>query len=44
MIPGLIANWFLKQGVTRTICAIVLTSTLVRLLVILAFVGAILPE
>lgn len=44
VIPGLIANWFLKQGVTRTICAIVITSTLVRLLVILAFGGALLPE
>ena len=44
VVPGLIANWFLKQGVVRTLCAIVITSTLVRFLVILAFGGALLPE
>ncbi|MEM9555720.1 MAG: poly-gamma-glutamate biosynthesis protein PgsC [Acidobacteriota bacterium] len=44
VIPGLIANWFLKQGVTRTICSIVITATLVRLLVILVFGGAALPD
>ena len=43
VIPGLIANGFLKQGVVRTLCAIVMTSTLVRLLVILCFFGAPLP-
>ena len=44
VIPGLIANWFLKQGVVRTLCVIVITSTLVRLLVILSFGGAPLPQ
>ncbi|MEM7352812.1 MAG: poly-gamma-glutamate biosynthesis protein PgsC [Acidobacteriota bacterium] len=44
VVPGLIANWFLKQGVTRTLCAIVITSTLVRFLVILCFGGALLPD
>ena len=44
VIPGLIANWFLKQGVVRTTCAVIITSTLVRFLVILIFGGALLPE
>ena len=43
VVPGLIANWFLKQGVVRTLCTIVVTSTLVRFLVILFFGGALLP-
>ncbi len=43
VIPGLIANWFLKQGIVRTLCTIVITSTLVRFLVILCFGGALLP-
>ncbi len=43
VIPGLIANWFLKQGIVRTMCTIVITSTLVRFLVILCFGGALLP-
>ena len=44
VIPGLIANWFLKQGVVRTLCAVILTSVLVRLLIILLFGGALLPS
>jgi poly-gamma-glutamate biosynthesis protein PgsC/CapC len=44
VVPGLIANWFLKQGVVRTLCAVVITSTLVRLLVILCFAGQLLPD
>lgn len=43
VVPGLIANWFLRQGVVRTLCAIVITATLVRFLVILFFGGALLP-
>ena len=43
VIPGLIANWFLKQGITTTLSTIVIASTLVRLLVILLFGGALLP-
>ena len=43
VVPGLIANWFLKQGVVRTLCAIVITSALVRFVVILAFGGSLLP-
>jgi poly-gamma-glutamate biosynthesis protein PgsC/CapC len=44
VVPGLIANWFLKQGVVRTLCAVAITSTLVRLLVILFFAGQLLPD
>ena len=43
VVPGLIANWFLRQGVVKTLCAIVVSATLVRLLVILFFGGALLP-
>ncbi|MEM6455018.1 MAG: poly-gamma-glutamate biosynthesis protein PgsC [Acidobacteriota bacterium] len=43
VVPGLIANWFLKQGVVRTACTLLVTATLVRFLVILAFGGATLP-
>jgi poly-gamma-glutamate biosynthesis protein PgsC/CapC len=44
VVPGLIANWFLKQGILRTLCTIVISSTLVRFLVILFFGGALLPS
>lgn len=44
VIPGLIANCFLKQGVIRTLCAVVITSAMVRLMVILMFGGALLPQ
>ncbi|MEM8963877.1 MAG: poly-gamma-glutamate biosynthesis protein PgsC [Acidobacteriota bacterium] len=43
VVPGLIANWFLKQGIVTTLCALAITSTLVRFLVILLFGGALLP-
>lgn len=43
VIPGLIANCFLKQGVVRTLCALIVTSVVARLLVILLFAGAPLP-
>ena len=44
VVPGLIANWFLKQGVLRTMSTIVITATLVRFFVILFFGGALLPD
>ena len=44
VVPGLIANWFAKQGIVPTLCALTVTATLVRFLVILAFGGALLPE
>lgn len=43
VVPGLIANWFLKQGVARTLCTLLVTATLVRFLVILFFGGLPLP-
>ena len=39
IIPGLIANWMDRQGVTRTISVIILTSVLVKLIVMLLFSG-----
>ncbi|MEM9597884.1 MAG: poly-gamma-glutamate biosynthesis protein PgsC [Acidobacteriota bacterium] len=44
VIPGLIANWFLKQGVVPTTCALMIAATVVRLLVIVIFGGALLPS
>lgn len=44
VIPGLIAHWYCKQGLIRTISVLVITSVLVRLLVILLFNGELLPE
>ncbi len=44
VIPGLIAHWFAKQGVFRTLSVLFVTSVLVRLILILFFAGALLPE
>jgi len=44
VIPGLIAHWFAKQGILRTISVLFVTSVLVRLILILLFNGALLPE
>ncbi len=35
VIPGLMANWFAKQGVFKTISVLTITSVLVRMIVIL---------
>lgn len=43
VIPGLIAHWFGKQGVFKTISVLFITSVLVRLILILFFAGALLP-
>ncbi len=43
VIPGLIAHWFGKQGIYKTLCALTITSILVRLLVIILFNGVLLP-
>ena len=43
-IPGLIAHWFGKQGVFKTISVLFISSVLVRLLVILIFAGSLLPK
>ena len=39
IIPGIIANWMDRQGVTRTISVIILTSVIVKLIVMLLFGG-----
>jgi len=44
VIPGLIAHWFGKQGVFKTLNVLFITSVLVRLIIILLFVGELLPE
>ncbi|MBI5474149.1 MAG: poly-gamma-glutamate biosynthesis protein PgsC [Ignavibacteriae bacterium] len=43
VIPGLIAHWFGKQGIFKTICVLIVTSVMVRLLVIAVFNGEMLP-
>ena len=43
VIPGLIAHWFGKQGVFKTISVLFVSSVLVRLILILFFAGALLP-
>lgn len=44
VIPGLIAHWFEKQGIFKTICVLFISSVLVRLIIILLFMGALLPK
>lgn len=44
VIPGLIAHWFGKQGVFKTLNVLFITSVLVRLIIILLFVGELLPD
>ena len=41
IIPGLIANWMDRQGVVRTISVVIITSVLVKLVIILLFQGVI---
>lgn len=43
VVPGLIAHWFGKQGVFKTVCALLVTSVIVRLIVIVVFGGDLLP-
>ena len=40
IIPGLIANWMDRQGVVRTISVVILTSVIVKLMIMLIFRGA----
>ena len=41
IIPGLIASWMDRQGVIRTISAIMITSVLVKLIIMVLSVGMI---
>ena len=43
VVPGLIAHWFGKQGIFKTLTALFITSVLVRLIVIIIFNGELLP-
>lgn len=44
VIPGLIAHWFGKQGIFKTLSVLFVTSVLVRLILILFFAGTLLPQ
>lgn len=44
VIPGLIAHWAAKQGFIKTLAMIAITSVIVRLLVIICFMGETLPN
>lgn len=44
VIPGLIAHWFGKQGVFKTLGVLFVNSVLVRLIIILLFTGELLPK
>ncbi len=44
VIPGLIAHWAAKQGFVKTLSMLAVTSVIVRLFVILCFMGEPLPE
>ena len=43
VVPGLIAHWFGKQGIFKTACALLVTSVIVRLVVIVFFDGDLFP-
>jgi gamma-polyglutamate biosynthesis protein CapC len=43
VIPGLIAHWIDKQGVTKTVSMLVLTSVIVRFSVIILYNGSLMP-
>lgn len=44
VIPGLIAHWFAKQGVFKTLSVLFINSVLVRLILIIFFWGELLPK
>lgn len=44
VVPGLIAHWSAKQGFVKTLSMLAITSVLVRLIVILCFLGNPLPD
>ncbi len=44
VIPGLIAHWFSKQGIFKTLTVVFVSSVLVRLVLIILFMGALLPK
>jgi poly-gamma-glutamate biosynthesis protein PgsC/CapC len=44
VIPGLIAHWFAKQGIFKTVSVLIINAVLVRLILILFFMGELLPK
>ncbi|HNS31205.1 MAG TPA: poly-gamma-glutamate biosynthesis protein PgsC, partial [Tenuifilaceae bacterium] len=44
VVPGLIAHWFSKQGIFKTLTVVFVSSVLVRLIIIIIFTGALLPK
>lgn len=43
VIPGLIAHWIDKQGIVKTLSMLIITSVIVRFLVIIIFNGSLMP-
>lgn len=43
VVPGLIAHWFGKQGIFKTVCVLLVTAVIVRLVVIVFFDGDLFP-
>ncbi len=43
VVPGLIAHWFEKQGIFKTITVLFISAVLVRLIIILFFAGSLFP-
>ena len=43
VIPGLIAYWIARQGIIPTLSAMIIVSSLVRLIIIIAHNGVVLP-
>ncbi len=39
IVPGLIANWFERQGIVKTICVMMIAAVVVRLTLIIIFGG-----
>ena len=44
VVPGLIANWMERQGIVKTICAVLICSVATRLLIMLATGGRYFPN
>jgi poly-gamma-glutamate biosynthesis protein PgsC/CapC len=43
VIPGLIAYWIARQGIFQTVAAMIIVSTLVRLILIIVHNGVVIP-
>ena len=43
VLPGLVAHWSLKQGLTRTLSMLMIMAVIVRFMLILAFDGQAIP-